>query len=160
MRRNRFKSNDLLGSGREARHRNRSQQRDLRGRLRNRDVAEGTDLAMLLVGFVPVPVPGGLRGEQADANNQRDGHQPRGATVYGFGFAAFHFQRLRGLTPAARLRRVRPFRTAPDSQKIPRPVAKSARPRSQSRTVSAYPNQFQSKAQPEAAQDRPPKRSS
>ena len=86
-----FKSNKLLCARREARHWNRCQQRDLRDGLRNRDVADVANLAMLLVGFVPVPVPGSLRGEKSDAQDQRDSQQPRGVTVHRFGFVAFHF---------------------------------------------------------------------
>ncbi len=63
MRGKRFKSNDLLASGREARHRNRCQHRDLRDWLRDRDVPDVANLTMLLVGFVTVPVPGSLRRE-------------------------------------------------------------------------------------------------
>ena len=85
-----FKPNRLLRLRRESRNRNGRQQRDLRGRLRNRYVADVADLAMLLVRFVPVPVTRSLRGEQPDAQKQRDSQQPRGDSTFRLGFSEIH----------------------------------------------------------------------
>ena len=68
-----FKSNDLLGSGRETSHRNRCQYRDLRDWLRDRDVADMANLAVLLAASVRMPMAGGVNGQGAHTENQ--GHR-------------------------------------------------------------------------------------
>ena len=47
----------------------------LRGGTRYGDVAGVADLAMLLVGGMPVPVAGSLHGEEAHGEDQGDGQQ-------------------------------------------------------------------------------------
>lgn len=73
-----FKLSGFLVGGYKADYRRRGQQCYARRRLRNRGVAEVTDLAMLLVGRTSVPVPGCLHGKQAHGKNQGNGQQSRG----------------------------------------------------------------------------------
>jgi hypothetical protein len=47
----------------------------LSGGRRNGDVPSVADLAMLFVGGVAMPVPGGLHGEEAHGKNQGHGQQ-------------------------------------------------------------------------------------
>ena len=60
---------------RKTRNRRRRQHCDLRHWLRNSYVPHMANLAMLLVGFVSVPVPRRLHRESAHAQNQRQGQQ-------------------------------------------------------------------------------------
>jgi hypothetical protein len=70
MRTERFKLNCFFVRADESRDRNGREQCDLRRGLRNRNVPNVADLAMLLVGFVAVPVPGRLHGKQTNGKNQ------------------------------------------------------------------------------------------
>jgi len=66
----RFTRNRFLVGRRKPRDRNGRQQFHLRQGLRHGDVTDVADLAMLLVRFVTVPVPGRLHGKQAHRKDQ------------------------------------------------------------------------------------------
>ena len=58
---------------------------DLRSRLRDGNVPDMADLAMLFVGGVFMPVPSGLHGKQAHGKNQGHGQQS-------YGYSLGHYQ--------------------------------------------------------------------
>jgi hypothetical protein len=154
--------------GYEASDRRRRQQGDTRRGLRNRDVADMADLAMLLVGGVSVPVPGCLHGKQAHRNNQGNGQPSRCYMSFHRKLckksAAAFDARGRGqganFKPARRLPRAPPVRREPDSRKIQGPGVKSTRPRSRSQMAFGCPSRCRWKARREAGRDRRQVRSS
>jgi len=73
MRAKRFKFTEFFVRRYKTSHCRWRQQRDSRGGLRNRYMADVADLAVLLVGGVTVPVPGCLHGKQPHRKNQGNG---------------------------------------------------------------------------------------
>jgi hypothetical protein len=70
---NRIEAELLIFGGGKSREGNRRLRFQLRRGLWHGDVARMADLAMLFVGGVPMPVAGGLHGEEAHGKNQ--GHR-------------------------------------------------------------------------------------
>jgi len=77
----RFTRNRFLVGRRKPRDRNGRQQFHLRHGLRHRHVSDVADLAMLLVRFVTMPVPGSLHGKQAHGKHEGHGHQSYGDSL-------------------------------------------------------------------------------
>jgi hypothetical protein len=72
---NRVEAKLLVFGGGKSSDRDRRLQFHLRRGLRCDDVTRVADLAVLFVGGVSVPVPGGLHGKQAHGKNQGHGQQ-------------------------------------------------------------------------------------
>jgi hypothetical protein len=78
---NRVETEFLIFGGCKPRDRDGRPHLHLRGGLRYGDVTGVTDLAMLFVRGVPMPVPGSLHGKEAHGENQGHGQQSKGYSL-------------------------------------------------------------------------------